>query len=601
MATISLISNKELTLQGSGEVTWGITLEEIRAKIDEVIADNSKFDKLTLKFSGTAYNNAILYAYNEYAVCGLTNSDSDAITNTSGGTGGTNLFKYGAFEIPNKTTVNLDSQSIDITDYFYKWNPHSVQNTSYSRLTVAFSSKATYKKTYKFSLSIEVTEHVNTQTVEKEATCTEPGTTKFYCNNCNTGYYDYKTPPALGHSFGTTTAAKAATCTATGNTAYKKCSRCNLYFAGDAATNATGGKSDTSSFVIAALGHSWSTTTYTWSNDGKTCTAKRVCSRNNSHTETATATITSAVKTAATCTTKGTTRYTATFGVAWASTQTKDVQDIPVKAHTSGTPVVENKIEATCTADGSYDEVVYCSVCGTELSRNKKTIPAKGHSYTTQTFEPTETSPGYTRYTCSECGHSYDVDTYRIYISAENGTITGVTNGGVYAQGTSLTLTATPNEGYNFARWSDGNTDNPRTITVTGKTTYTAIFERAWYYLWYAFKVDGVKIEGLSGYRTNGISGGVVDPNEDSWLPNSVIEVTAVGKEGYIFSHWEDGSTANPRRITLTSDMTIWAYYRRELPEITAVTITRSTDLAQVTINTPVSAGEKYIISVEVT
>lgn len=39
-------------------------------------------------------------------------------------------------------------------------------------------------------------------------------------------------------------------------------------------------------------------------------------------------------------------------------------------------------------------------------------------------------------------------------------------------------LTAIPDTGYKFKQWSDGNTDNPRAITVTGNATYTAEFER---------------------------------------------------------------------------------------------------------------------------
>ena len=53
------------------------------------------------------------------------------------------------------------------------------------------------------------------------------------------------------------------------------------------------------------------------------------------------------------------------------------------------------------------------------------------------------------------------------------GTVTG---GGTYNGGATATLTATPNMGYHFVQWQDGNTQNPRTITVTGDATYTAAF-----------------------------------------------------------------------------------------------------------------------------
>lgn len=47
-----------------------------------------------------------------------------------------------------------------------------------------------------------------------------------------------------------------------------------------------------------------------------------------------------------------------------------------VHEHTPGAPVREKEVPATCTKDGSYDEVVYCTVCKAEISRVSKTIPA---------------------------------------------------------------------------------------------------------------------------------------------------------------------------------------------------------------------------------
>ena len=53
--------------------------------------------------------------------------------------------------------------------------------------------------------------------------------------------------------------------------------------------------------------------------------------------------------------------------------------------HTGGTATTENKIDATCTTDGSYDEVVYCTVCNAEIKREKKIIPATDHTGGTAT------------------------------------------------------------------------------------------------------------------------------------------------------------------------------------------------------------------------
>jgi hypothetical protein len=52
-----------------------------------------------------------------------------------------------------------------------------------------------------------------------------------------------------------------------------------------------------------------------------------------------------------------------------------------------------------------------------------------------------------------------------------------VTASGTYAQGEQAVLTATPKRGYRFVRWKeDDNTDNPRTVTVTQDTLFTAVF-----------------------------------------------------------------------------------------------------------------------------
>ena len=47
--------------------------------------------------------------------------------------------------------------------------------------------------------------------------------------------------------------------------------------------------------------------------------------------------------------------------------------------HTDGEPVIENEVAATCDVPGSYDTVVYCTVCGKELSRETHTV-TKDHT-----------------------------------------------------------------------------------------------------------------------------------------------------------------------------------------------------------------------------
>ena len=51
-----------------------------------------------------------------------------------------------------------------------------------------------------------------------------------------------------------------------------------------------------------------------------------------------------------------------------------------------------------------------------------------------------------------------------------------VEGAGSYDLGASATLTAVPDKGYKFASWSDGNTDNPRTITMNSNISLSANF-----------------------------------------------------------------------------------------------------------------------------
>lgn len=48
--------------------------------------------------------------------------------------------------------------------------------------------------------------------------------------------------------------------------------------------------------------------------------------------------------------------------------------------HKAATPVVENRVEATCAAKGSYDSVTYCARCDKELKREKKYSPRLKHT-----------------------------------------------------------------------------------------------------------------------------------------------------------------------------------------------------------------------------
>lgn len=88
--------------------------------------------------------------------------------------------------------------------------------------------------------------------------------------------------------------------------------------------------------------------------------------------------------------------------------------------HKPGTPVEENRVEADCTHDGSYDLVTYCTECLEEVSREHESISATGHQhFATREENRIEAD-------CTNDG-SYDLVTYctddNVEISREHKTI----------------------------------------------------------------------------------------------------------------------------------------------------------------------------------
>lgn len=53
-----------------------------------------------------------------------------------------------------------------------------------------------------------------------------------------------------------------------------------------------------------------------------------------------------------------------------------------------------------------------------------------------------------------------------------------VTGGGEFKKGESVEISATPNYGYIFKSWSDGDTNQERTVVMTSDLSLTAVFEK---------------------------------------------------------------------------------------------------------------------------
>ena len=126
---------------------------------------------------------------------------------------------------------------------------------------------------------------------------------------------------------------------------------------------------------------------------------------------------------------------------------------------------------------------------------------------------------------------------YSITKNAEHGSISG-NSSAEYLD--FVTLTVTPDYGYHFTQWSDGNTDNPRVFQITKDTTFTAEFAydrvgtcgKDLALVWSYDPTKKVLTIGNSGEFTENMQFGVEAPNE---MEELVIgnSVTAIGENAF--------------------------------------------------------------------
>lgn len=162
--------------------------------------------------------------------------------------------------------------------------------------------------------------------------------------------------------------------------------------------------------------------------------------------------------------------------------------------HTAGEPTQENVVPATCTTDGSYDEVIKCTECGEEMSRTHKTTPALGHKWkATKVVAPTYESQGYTEYVCENDPSHTKKDDYTAKLDGVKLTVNGKYSSYGSVEGydfdkatwagknSTVTLKASPIEGAVFAGWEiDGkvvSTADTLELTMYKDITVTPIFQ----------------------------------------------------------------------------------------------------------------------------
>ncbi|MDD7913211.1 InlB B-repeat-containing protein [Polaribacter ponticola] len=141
-------------------------------------------------------------------------------------------------------------------------------------------------------------------------------------------------------------------------------------------------------------------------------------------------------------------------------------------------------------------------------------------------------------------------------INATNGTVTpnSYPVNGTYLDGSVVTLTPTPNTGYQFDGWSGdvSGTINPLSITMDADKTATAMFS-----------LIPVVQRTLTINATNGTVATNPNPTNGTYDEGTVVGLTATPAAGYQFDGWSgdaSGATASVN-VTMDGDKTITATF----------------------------------------
>ena len=138
--------------------------------------------------------------------------------------------------------------------------------------------------------------------------------------------------------------------------------------------------------------------------------------------------------------------------------------------------------------------------------------------------------------------------------AGEGGTVS--TEGGTYDEGTEVTITATPAEGYEFVGWEgSSSTDNSLNITVNSNESLNAVFELIPLYTLTVLSSEGGTVSTAGGEYTEGTE----------------IEIFATPNEGFSFTGWEGiEDTSSSVIVSVSSNATITALFE-VIPQFTVI------------------------------
>lgn len=179
--------------------------------------------------------------------------------------------------------------------------------------------------------------------------------------------------------------------------------------------------------------------------------------------------------------------------------------------------------------------------------------PAPGHHFVEWNDGITDNPRPLTVTRDSSFTARFAINTYLITAAPNDTAMGSVSGGGIYPYHESVILTATCREHYHFVQWSDGNTSNPRVLSVSNDSTFIAQF------------MEDDRFE-ISVITTNASAG--TTTGSGSYYVGTQLYISAVPDEHYLFSHWTDGSVDNPRHITVLGNVTYIACFTPKEYEI---------------------------------
>lgn len=144
---------------------------------------------------------------------------------------------------------------------------------------------------------------------------------------------------------------------------------------------------------------------------------------------------------------------------------------------------------------------------------------------------------------------------------ANGGTITVTPKAEKYDTGTEILLTATPNFGFHFVNWTDGN-NNVVSTEASFKHTLTANIELTANY-------QAVNTYELALNPTNGAADYMIELSPEPYISGkkkmyeegTVVTLNATNNKIFTFTSWSDGTTANSTTVTMNSNQAITANY----------------------------------------